>query len=402
MDKKKKIKLKLKKSSSPFKVTDKVRVRKSYYTFSKDYPVDRFHTVRRKSQKSHIRRIKTAGICFLLILVFSLSYFAMSLLLNISGKPIENGTIQNEEIKVSAAESFKESGLRALYMPYHKLSDIKYIEDFIYEIERKNGNAVLIDFKTEGGKLAFTSLHSYAVKAKANLFSNDTVRKALDLFKSEEITVIAGIYAFKDPLVSKASPELAVKYMDTDVNWQDSEGESRLNPFSKGAKGYLKEIVTELYKMGVRGFMFKELNFPSSAKSTATYPGEKKGNMRNEVLKAFIKDIRTALPKDALIILSQSASEAQKGLSEAYGGSMANSLAEVISADTEQLPEGVTVSRKEKFVSVLSMYGAISNNYKSKIFLPEIDMEDYSRYYIYKMRKAGFNSFILKSESGEY
>lgn len=394
----------LKRKPSPYKVTDKVRVRKSYYTFSEEYPVDRFQISRRKRLYSKRKKLNIVLSALLFTVLLISSFFVMNIALNISGAPI-NPPADKTKVDTSAIKALKEDGIRALYMPSDKLSDKEYVKDFIREIRKKNGNSVVIDFKNADGKLAYTSLQNYAIIGKCNHLDNDTARKAIDIFTSKGITVIARIYCFEDPAVAETFPAIAVKYMDTDVNWRDNTTESGngwLNPVSKRAKNYLYGIMEELYAMNIRGFMLESVQFPDGLKSGATYPGEKESSKRNEVLKSFVSTVRKKLPKDALLIVSEGATDAAKGNESIYFGSMADISVDAVAADTRERNEEITVNRKEKFTSVLSMYGEISKRFTKKIIIPVISTEEYSRSYIRAMKKNGYTSYILIDENGKY
>lgn len=394
----------LKRKPSPYKVTDKVRVRKSYYTFSEEYPVDRFQISRRKRLYSKRKKLNIVLSALLFTVLLISSFFVMNIALNISGAPI-NPPADKTKVDTSAIKALKEDGIRALFMPSDKLSDKEYVKDFIREIRKKNGNSVVIDFKNADGKLAYTSLQNYAIIGKCNHLDNDTARKAIDIFTSKGITVIARIYCFEDPAVAETFPAIAVKYMDTDVNWRDNtteNGNGWLNPVSKRAKNYLYGIMEELYAMNIRGFMLESVQFPDGLKSGATYPGEKESSKRNEVLKSFVSTVRKKLPKDALLIVSEGATDAAKGNESIYFGSMADVSVDAVAADTRERSEEITVNRKEKFTSVLSMYGEISKRFTKKIIIPVISTEEYSRSYIRAMKKNGYTSYILIDENGKY
>ena len=224
-----------KRKKSPYKITDKVRVRKSYYTFSEAYPADRFQINRRKKIQSKRRKMNLAFSLVAFVILVIASFFLMSVSLNISNAPIDSPSAETE-VDTSAIEKLKESGVKALYMPAGRLSDKEYVKGFVREVQKKNGNSVVIDFKSASGKLYYTSFQDYAILGRCNMFDNDTVRKSIDIFINNGITVIARIFCFEDPAVSEAFPDIAVKYLDTDVNWRDTQKEGSggwLNPVSK-------------------------------------------------------------------------------------------------------------------------------------------------------------------------
>ncbi len=388
-----------------FSRNDKLRVRKSYYTFTREYPQGfvRIQRSKRRINKKQIRKALLYTACFML--VACLSYFAVSLGLEISYKPIDEAA--QDQVQSSASEVLSQQGIKALYVPYTRLGDEGYLKDVAKQVQKKNGNSVVIDFKTKEGKLVYSSLQESAVKGKCALYDNDTVRQALDIFESEGIAVIAGIYCFEDSAVAMSDSSLAVKYMDTDVNWLDGSdekgGKPWLNPYSKDVRNYLAGIVREISSFGISAFMLESLQFPDGENTNgATYPGEKNQAKRNAVLKNTINEIKNALPENTLLIFSQSASSAVAGNDSIYFGSVSDIPVYAIAADTRERPLSIAVDKKTDFVSILSMYSTISVNYPGKIVIPIIDMEEYSYSYIRRMKKTGYDNFILYSETGEY
>ena len=158
----------------------------------------------------------------------------------------------------------------------------------------------------------------------------------------------------------------------------------------------------ELYAMNIKGFMLESVQFPDGAKNAATYPGEKNSGKRNDVLKDFLKNAQKKLPKDAIFILSQSAADAQKGNEEIYFGSMADTSVYGISADTRERDENILLEKREKFSSLISMYGEISRRFPKKTVIPIISMDEYSKSYIRNIKRSGYTSYILIDENGNY
>ena len=120
------------------------------------------------------------------------------------------------------------------------------------------------------------------------------------------------------------------------------------------------------------------------------------------MLKDFLKNAQKKLPKDAIFILSQSAADAQKGNEEIYFGSMADSSVYGISADTRERDENITLEKREKFSSLISMYGEISRRFPKKTVIPIISMDEYSKSYIRNIKRSGYTSYILIDENGNY
>lgn len=386
------------------KKDNSLRVKNSYYTFSKEYPAGNIPIKRRKNKRVQSRFLKTVLLCLAFILISGGCFFFFSVGFEISDKT-----------PTDADSSFGQSGpnlpdtdeVRALYMPYEHMGDEKYIKGFIREIKKKNCNSVVITFKTEEGKLNYSSMLEYAIKGNCSAFYNDTVRNAVDLFSKESIRVIAKLYCFKDPTVADACPELAVKYMDTDINWRDGTdengGKAWLSPTLRRNHNYIKDITKELYTLGIRGFMLESCSFPDSENtSTARYPGEKHFSSKNEALKNLFVKIRKALPEDAPVFMSYTANDALNGNPALYGGNINDALYDGFTADLSVRDPAYTVDKKSKFSSILSLYALIKEKNPDKQFIPVIDISEYSARYISAAKKQGYNSYIIYSSTGEY
>ena len=393
-----------KKQRKIFGKKDKLRVRKSYYTFTQEYP--KYIEVEKTGRKITPKTLKkAAGYCAVFFVVAFVSFFAVKLAINISYAPID--TQQETQQKSDLNENILSQGVKALYMPYEKLGDEEYIKDFIREIKKKNGNSVVIDFKTADGRLCYSSMQENAIIASAALYDNDTVRKALSLFSNAGISVIARLFCFSDDRLANANNDVAVKYMGTEVNWLDGSdengGKSWINPYSKSVRNYLAGIVKEISNFGIGVFILEDLEFPNGENaSSATYPGEKKSNERNSILLSTLSKIKSSLPEDALVIVSQTATDASQGNENKYYGTLSSSEYYAVAVDTSERPLGVAVDKKTDYISMLSVYTAVAGRFPGKRVVPIIDMEEYSASYLRAMKKSGFESFILYNENGEY
>ncbi len=394
--------LKKKKSAEPYKFDGKVRVKNSYYTFSREYPKG-YITGRKKRKKTgrvHLRRILLA-LCF--VMLTAATFFVADLGLKISYAPMKD----SDAIEAPAFDGntvIREKGLRALYMPYGKLGDEGYIKDIIKKAVRSDMNSVVIEFKTPEGKLCYSCLNEYAIAAKASVFDNDTVRRAVSLFGDGGITIVAKISCFRDPTVASAAPELAVKYMDTDVNWLDGSdekgGKPWLNPYSADVTMYLLGIVSDLRGFGINCFILDDVQFPESENTQgATYPYE--GGERNSVLKSFIENIKASGDEKTLFFLWQSANEALGG-DDIYYGKLNDSAVDGIIYDLSERPESYVIDKKTDYVSILSLHSALKGMSSDKISVPVVDSEDNSYSYRRVLKKNGYTSIVLRSKDGEY
>lgn len=399
------------KKKSPYPENGRVRIRHSYYTFAREFPskILPLQGKRRKYRKNRI--VRNILLCLLFVFVTLFSYFTVNFLLDISytdtASPDSSAEVTAPQTGEEPLLPFGGESVRALYMPAEKLGDREYIRNFIKQIKRKNCSSVLIDFKSSEGSLSYTSLNETAIKARASLFDNNTVRQALDLFESEKIRVIARVFCFADHSAATAEPSMAVKYMNTDVNWIDSGaesgGKSRLNPLSKAAKTYLLSIIEEILQFKIDGILLEEVSFPSGEYvSGATYPGEKKGTDRNGVLKDFIADVKETLPEDCILLLGHTAKDALGENRTLYSGSLLKSAADGFAVNTLTRDEGIIIDKKTDYASLFSMLSDIKNNLGDKRAVYTVDISEYSASLIRKMQRAGYTDFIIYSPEGIY
>lgn len=384
------------KKRSPFTPEAPLRVKKSYYTFSKHYPAGNLTIKNMRSRNARSHKLNVAAKVLGLVFLVVLSFFTVSLALDISYKKPDTSVSQSQKTE---KPFIKTEGVKALYMPYSELGDEKYVRKFASKIKRKNATSVVIDFKTSQGKLAYTSLDKYAIKGKCALFDNDTVRKAINIFEQNNINVIAGIYCFEDSAVAEAVEDISVKYMDTEVNWLDSDGNGWLNPCSKRTWRYITNIMLELNKMGIKGFLLNSADFPDSSNdSAAAYPGLKLYKSKDEVISGFMAKVKKTMPKDCFVITGMSAEDC---ISK-KGTQMSSSKSDGFAVNTLERPEKYIIDKKTDFTSILSLYSSIQNNAAKKAFVPIINMDEYSGSYLRHMKKAGFENFILYNENGDY
>lgn len=400
-----KIKKFSKKAKSPYK-DNKPRVRNSYYTFSKEYPAGNIPLQRRIHLRFKSKHTKNGMYALLALIITAVSFFGVRLLLDISHKaPTDSGSASASQAE-NDVSVLEEEGFRALYMPYERLGDTLYIRSFIRKIERKDCNSVVIDFKTESGKLCYSSLNIHAINGRCAIFDNNTVREALSLFKKEGISVAARVFCFLDNTIPTQSPGLAVKYMNTDVNWIDTamggEGKTWLNPCSKAAQSYLLDIIKELKSFNIDGFILEKCHYPDSGKTEgATYPGVKNFKSKNDALKAFISSVKNTLDKDDFLIIAKKATDALEGNKKIYSGSINSAAFDGVAAYTLERPEDVVLDKKTDFAAMFSLFSSIEKNYEKKAFIPIIDFSEYSRKYMRTVKK-NCESFILFDISGRY
>jgi hypothetical protein len=175
---------------------------------------------------------------------------------------------------------------RGVYLPFWyggKPSERERIFDMI---DHTTLNAVVVDIKSDDGYV----WHSRVPLARRIGASID--RMDLRSFTREahrrDIYVIGRFVCFKDPLLAKARPDLAITSSDGGL-WEDSPGIAFADPFSKGAWQYLGDLATEAASEGVDEIQYDYVRFPVDGDlSTARYHGRSTLESRPRQITGFI------------------------------------------------------------------------------------------------------------------
>lgn len=380
-----------------------VKVKNSYYTFSKDYPIGNLtkrKTTRKKENKILFRKIAVSALCFVLIALLSFFVTETGLKFSFKDPPVSEtqqttGDAQPTEIEASALS------VKAFFLPEEKISDTKYVKKLISKIKRYDAKSVVIGFKTKDGHLAYSSKSSCTIGVDCALYDNETVRKNLSLFKSKNIDVIAQIYCFEDPLMSSANSDLAVKYLDTDVSWLDDteedSGKTWLNPYSKKARNYLLDVIDEVSSFGVSGFILRSVSFPDKGSSdTAGYPGEKEKSQRNDVLLEFIKSVKEKVSPDHFVLISQNVDDTLGGNEGSLFGTLTTCAADGFCADIESRGDEYIIDKKSGYSSILSLFSKLEKAVGDKEKLvAEIHEKELSYSFLRALSKNGYDNFII-------
>ena len=197
------------------KKPNKVIVRNSYYTFSREYPAGQLSTFRSHRHRRNGTRRAGRVLLFVLLfcVVFAASFFAVDLALKISGRPIAS---QPDDAAAATADGegttllTDGSELQALCLEPQTIRDRASVKESIRQLKKRDCNSVILDFKTQDGRLLFASLQQPALLAGCSMFSNETVRNAIKQYQNASIPVFARVYCFEDPLIASLDPSYAV------------------------------------------------------------------------------------------------------------------------------------------------------------------------------------------------
>ena len=386
------------------KKPNKVIVRNSYYTFSREYPAGQLSTFRSHRHRRNGARRAGRVLLFVLLfcVVFALSFFAVDLGLKISGRPIAS---QPDDAAAATADGegttllTDGSELQALCLEPQTIRDRASVKESIRQLKKRDCNSVILDFKTQDGRLLFASLQQPALLAGCSMFSNETVRNAIKQYQNASIHVFARVYCFEDPMIAALDPAYAVTYMNTQVLWRDKKedagGKPWLNPYSAGARKYLLGVLEELSAFNLGGVILESVCFPSGDNlSSAFFAGESGGASRSGVLKRFLNKAAAVVPDDRFLLVGVSADELQYGSDEKYDGFMTNDNIDGVYLHTKGRVDPAT--KYADYLQQINNYVLLESNLPAgQKLLLEIPQEEYSRAYVRTLRRNGFVRLAL-------
>ncbi len=373
----------------------KVQVRRSYYSFSKNYPKQEIELAEKKKTSGKSKRalrVVILSLCF--ILIVCLSFFVTDLALRISEKPAAD-----DDAAVTPTVETDLLNMKALSVPYETLSDKRKVRACIRQLERKDCNSVVIDFKTDEGFLTYTSAQLAALRGNNNLYETKTTREALLLFQKAQVQVIAGVHCFHDLRLVQYDPSLGVRYLGTDVLWLDAPeeegGQPWLDPYQTKVRAYLKAVIQEIAALGVNGILLKDYFFPvGESTETATFAGDETARSKNRLLKNLITSVKTGLPESCALLLSVDAND-MSGNTEKYNGSIFPNDCDGIVCCTARRPAEIVLDRDDGYSKIISFYHNVIGESNNAAFLLEIPKDEANAAYLRTLSRNGYSAYII-------
>ncbi len=152
-----------------------------------------------------------------------------------------------------------------------------YYDRVIAAIDRTEINSLVVTVKDDLGRVAFDTELPLAMKYGTVNAAVGVGLQDLDGFLAKlaehNIMPIARIVAFKDNVLARKRPEMAVQSVEGGI-FIDGEAQAWLNPYNHDAWEYLVQIAEECARRGFREIQFDYVRFPTAGTSKAAYPGQ--------------------------------------------------------------------------------------------------------------------------------
>ena len=187
--------------------------------------------------------------------------------------------------------------IKGLYISYSALGSEKFREHVKQLIETTELNAVVMDFKGDRGYLTFPTQVAMAKEIGADRgVTLEDPTELMQWLKDHRVYTIARIVVFKDDLLAKTHPELAVTDSYTGGIWRDGEGLAWADPNYHATWDYNIALAEEAAKMGFNEVQFDYVRFPTDGSiSRATFALENTYEKRTAAITGVLKRAKEAL-----------------------------------------------------------------------------------------------------------
>jgi hypothetical protein len=195
------------------------------------------------------------------------------------------------------AVALKPKSVRAAYLTYYGIAEPSIRNRVLDLVDRTELNAVVIDVKGDRGLIPYRTEVPAALEAGAQ---GPVIIKDFDgmlrSFRERGIYTVARIVAFKDNVLAKHRPDLAIIDTRTGKPWIDNEKLAWVDPFREEVWDYLIAIAKEAVAKGFDEVQFDYVRFPTDGRlSAAAYAQPNTSATRLPAIAAFLAKARREL-----------------------------------------------------------------------------------------------------------
>jgi hypothetical protein len=177
---------------------------------------------------------------------------------------------------------------KALYLSFYGIGSRALLDPALKLIAETELNALVIDVKGDRGMIPYRSAVALAAEVGAQKII--TLRDAagtLRSLKERGVYTIGRIVVFKDDLLARARPELAVKTAAGGL-WTDRENLAWADPFQREVWDYNIAIAREAAELGFDEIQFDYVRFPDSRSPRFSQPSTEAS--RVNAISGFLKE----------------------------------------------------------------------------------------------------------------
>ncbi len=183
-------------------------------------------------------------------------------------------SLAGEAASQSAGSKTEQTGyIKGFYISYAALGSADFIAHAHDLLENTELNAVVMDFKSDRGLLTFPTEVPLAQEIEAD--QAPVIRDPaifLQWFKDRGVHTVARIVIFKDTMLARTYPSLAIIDAATGDLWRDQEQQAWVDPNRQEVWDYNIALAVEAARLGFDEVQFDYVRFPTDGNlHTALY-----------------------------------------------------------------------------------------------------------------------------------
>lgn len=195
----------------------------------------------------------------------------------------------------------KPEAVRGIYITGPVAGD-SYLDTLITLIDETELNAVVIDVKNDEGRLTYRPGPDTAVEIGACVGYIQDLPGLVAKLKDHQIYTIARIAAFKDPVLAKARPELALRYKNGSPV-AEGGGPAWVNPYEPQVWSYLEEIALDAAEAGFDEVQFDYVRFPTGRSMDQVDYGPSAGDRsKSDAIAGFLESAAASLHAQQVLV----------------------------------------------------------------------------------------------------
>jgi hypothetical protein len=187
--------------------------------------------------------------------------------------------------------------VKGLYLTGYSAGNADTVDRLVGLADRTEINAFVINVKDDDGFVTYEADAPAAQGMGAARKIIPDIDALLATLAEHNIIPIARVVCFKDDVLPKSRPDLAVLDSQTQELWKDNSKykHTYLNPYNHEVWEYLVQVAEDAARRGFREIQFDYVRFPETNQATAEYPGEY--GTKDEAIAGFLAYARPRLEK---------------------------------------------------------------------------------------------------------
>ena len=181
------------------------------------------------------------------------------------------------------------------------MAGTKNMKNLVELVETTEMNAIVLDIKNDGGNVTYKMDNAQAQSIGACVRYVKDMPALIKELHGKGIYVIGRIVCFKDPILARKRPDLALCQPDS-TPVTDGKGNPWVNPFKKGVWEYICDLAEQATRDGFDEIQFDYVRFPiGSSANKAVYGVDLSTYSKEQGLTDFFSYVEKRLHKSNII-----------------------------------------------------------------------------------------------------